>query len=120
MTQPLPLPELVINGQVVETRAFDGDFSVFYQAQVICYTVLNTLDVDFIAQLPDTTDAVLVNTGRWPMVDEPALVSAMQAGHLSAAGLDVFESEPEVHPGLLDLENVAFYNPKLHIDIRSA
>ena len=54
MTLPLPLPEFVVNGQVVETRVFEGDFSVFDQAQVVCSTVLNTLDADFIAQLPDT------------------------------------------------------------------
>ncbi len=266
ITLPLPLPELAVNGQVVETRVFEGDFSVFDQAQVVCSTVLNTIDADFIARLPDTIklianigvgydnidlvaasargiavtntpvvtedtadltfllilaasrqltaneaflragqwteaqplgtlgktihgsklgivgfgeigqavarrakafnmnilyhgprpkpaaetalgasyfdkledmlaeadivsincpltdsthhimnaasiaamkpDAVLVNTGRGPLVDEAALVSAMQAGHLFAAGLDVFEREPEVHPGLLKLENV--------------
>ena len=39
-------------------------------------------------------------------MDEEALVRAMQAGHLFAAGLDVFEHEPEIHPGLLELENV--------------
>jgi lactate dehydrogenase-like 2-hydroxyacid dehydrogenase len=266
ITLPLPLPELIVNGQVVETRVFDGDFSVFDQAQVVCSTVLNTLDADFIARLPDTiklisnigvgydnidlaaasaagiavtntpvvtedtadltfllilaatrqltaneaflragqwteaqplgtlgktvhgsklgiigfgeigqavarrakafsmdilyhgprpkpdadsalgatyfdkledmlaeadivsincpltddthhimnaesiaamkSDAVLVNTGRGPLVDEEALVKALRTGHLFAAGLDVFEREPEVHSGLLELENV--------------
>jgi glyoxylate reductase len=50
--------------------------------------------------------AVLVNTSRGPVIDEGALVEALRAGELFAAGLDVFEKEPEVHPGLLDLENV--------------
>jgi glyoxylate reductase len=39
-------------------------------------------------------------------VDEAALVQALQAGPLAAAGLDVFEKEPKIHPGLLGLPNV--------------
>jgi len=50
--------------------------------------------------------AYLINAARGPVVDETALLQALQHGWIAGAALDVFEHEPDVHPGLLELENV--------------
>jgi len=62
------------------------------------------IDADRLALMKPT--AVLVNTARGAIVDESALVGALSSGALWGAGLDVFEHEPELTPGLRELPNV--------------
>jgi glyoxylate reductase len=50
--------------------------------------------------------AIIVNTSRGPVIDEAALVEAVKAHRIGGAGLDVFEREPAIHPGLIALHNV--------------
>jgi len=50
--------------------------------------------------------AILINTARGPIVEEAALVRALEEKRIYGAGLDVFEDEPRVHPGLITMEQV--------------
>jgi len=68
------------------------------------------LNADRIEMLPD--GAVIANTARGPVVDDDALIPALQSGKVAAAGLDVFTGEPALDPRYLDLPN-AFLLPHI-------
>jgi len=82
---------------------------VLAESDVISIHVPYTVDtfhlIDNEKLLKMKKGAILINTARGPVVDEEALVKALERGHLKGAGLDVFEKEPKIHPRLLDLEN---------------
>jgi len=122
-------------GQAVAHRAKGFDMEIFYTARSrkedaekrlgARYVELDELlrESDFVtihAPLTEETThlisaselekmkqrAVLVNTSRGPIIDEGALAEALANNRIFAAGLDVYEEEPKVHPKLLELENV--------------
>lgn len=68
------------------------------------------INAERINLLPD--EAVVVNTSRGAVVDDEALIAALKSGKLFAAGLDVFNNEPGIHPGYKDLPN-AFLLPHI-------
>nr|WP_246044085.1 D-glycerate dehydrogenase [Ruegeria sediminis] len=62
------------------------------------------LNADRIAQLAQ--GAIVVNIARGDLVDDDALIAGLRSGHVAAAGLDVFNREPDIHPGYRELSNV--------------
>lgn len=69
-----------------------------------------TFNAERLARLP--RGAVVVNISRGDLVDDAALIAALQSGQLRGAGLDVFANEPRVHPGYRSLDNV-FLSPHI-------
>ena len=84
--------------------------SLFKVADVLSINCASTpetrglVNADRLALLPD--DAVLVNTARGDIVDDEALIAGLKTGRPAAAGLDVFNNEPNFHRGYLELGNV--------------
>jgi lactate dehydrogenase-like 2-hydroxyacid dehydrogenase len=68
------------------------------------------VNAERIAKLP--RGAIVVNTARGGVVDDEALIAALKAGHLFAAGIDVFDGEPKIHQGYYGLQN-AFLLPHM-------
>ena len=66
-------------------------------------TTRHLINAETLAHMKPT--GLFINISRGDVVDEAALVQALQQGQIAGAGLDVYEHEPQVHPGLMTLEN---------------
>lgn len=94
----------------VPSRQVESLNALMSQADIIVITVpeggsnTNLISAEMIAEMQKT--AVLVNVARGDVVDEPALIAALQEGRIAAAGLDVYAREPLVPQELRELENV--------------
>jgi lactate dehydrogenase-like 2-hydroxyacid dehydrogenase len=88
----LPLDELLATSDVVSIHA------------PLTTNTRHLIDAAALARMKPT--AFLVNTSRGAVVDEAALVEALRNRTIAGAGLDVYEHEPAIQPGLLELENV--------------
>ena len=91
-------------GRGDDLHALLGDADVVSLHVPLTDETRHLIDAPALAAMRPT--AVLVNTARGPIVDERALVAALEAGTIAGAALDVYEREPEVEEGLLALENV--------------
>jgi glyoxylate reductase len=101
-------------GRAVARRALGFDMRVLYcdtvrAAAVTLHSLLtpetrHLIDAEALRAMKPS--AYLINAARGPIVDEAALVRALTERWIAGAGLDVFEAEPTVHPGLLGLDNV--------------
>lgn len=88
----LPLDELLATSDVVSLHC------------PLTAETRHLIDAAALARMKPT--AYLINTARGPVVDEDALVAALRARTIAGAGLDVYEDEPRVHPGLIELDTV--------------
>jgi lactate dehydrogenase-like 2-hydroxyacid dehydrogenase len=88
----------------------DSDNSFLEQCQVLSLNAPGSpstrhwLNAERIGLLPK--GAIVVNAARGTLVDDTALIRALQDGHVGYAGLDVYDGEPVVNPGYLGLQNV--------------
>ncbi|MDR3564183.1 MAG: D-glycerate dehydrogenase [Negativicutes bacterium] len=102
--QPNPVFEAATGGKFVdkETLLKEADFISIHTP--LLPSTRHFMSTNEFKMMKPT--AIFVNAARGPVVDEKALVAALKSGEIAGAGLDVFEFEPNLEPGLAELDNV--------------
>ena len=103
-TQPVP-PEAIppgVTSAPLDKLLSSSDF-ISVHVPLLPETTHLLNDTTFALMKPN---CIVVNTARGPVIDEKALARALKSGKIAAAGLDVFEKEPEIEPALVGLQNV--------------
>lgn len=106
-TDPYPPAQSVIDG--LQAEMCDTPEEVLKQADFVSLhcpggaATYHLINAERLALMKPT--AYLINSARGDVVDNQALIAALKAGTIAGAGLDVFEGEPKLDPGFLDLEN---------------
>ncbi len=96
------LQELRVQHVPLDTLLINSDFVSLHVP--LSKETHHMIGIDQLARM--RRSAILINTARGPIVDEAALTAALEEGMIAGAGLDVFEAEPKVQEGLLQLPNV--------------
>lgn len=98
-------PELEGDAEYVASQEeLAAQSDVLYVSVPLNKATHHLIDAKFLSNCKD--GIVIVNTARGAVIDEQALVDALESGKVSTCGLDVFEFEPKVHPKLLENENI--------------
>lgn len=98
-------PELEGSAEYVASQEeLAAQSDVLYISVPLNAHTYHLVDTKFLSQCKD--GIVIVNTSRGSVIDEQALVDALESGKVSTVGLDVFEFEPKIHPKLLENENI--------------
>ncbi|MGH8475734.1 MAG: 2-hydroxyacid dehydrogenase [Methylococcales bacterium] len=110
-TDPFPPPQLVI--EELDAVKLDSIEDVLRLADFVSLhcpggtDTYHLLNAERLALMKPT--AYLINSARGDVVDNPALIQALKERTIAGAGLDVFEGEPKLDPGFLDLQNVVLF-----------
>ncbi len=103
-SQPDPLAVAELDAEVVDLPRLLAESDVLSVHTPLTSGTRHLVGAEELRAMKRT--AVLVNTSRGAVVDEAALVAALRDGEIAGAGLDVYEDEPTVHPGLLERDDV--------------
>jgi glyoxylate reductase len=98
-----PIPDLDPDWRAVSLNEMLAEADILSLHVPLTDATRHLIGAEQLAAMKPT--AYLINTSRGPVVDEAALVAALTGGRIAGAGLDVYEQEPAIHPGLFACEN---------------